>query len=280
VRHLILFFALTLAAYGQANPVIRFYTYAGAPTSADCDAASEIGNRIGFDTSGTTDLIYDCLEVSSTIGWVVRASGGTVTSVGWTGGIVSVANPTTTPAFTIAGTSGGVVYFSSATTWASSTAPPAGQLMVWGGAGAAPTGIASNTYQTLDADLTAIAGLSPSRGALIRRGASDWEAVALGGVGALLYSDGTDAVWLARVSASAAINFGSIADGACLENTFTLTGAAFGDPVALGMSADLGTGLQATAAVSAADTAKIKVCNLSGAAVDPASITFTARIAR
>lgn len=280
MTRLILFLMLTVAAYGQANPVIRYFTYAGAPTAADCDNVSEIGNRIAVNTSGTTDAIYDCIEVSSVIGWTARGGGGTVTDVSWTGGIVSIATSTSTPSFTVAGTSGGVVYFSSASTWASSTAPSAGQLMVWGGAGNAPTGIAANTYQTLDADLTALAALAPSRGALIRRGAADWEAVALGGTGALVCSDGTDAVWCARVSASSAINFGSIPDGACLENTLTLTGAALGDPVALGMSADLGTGLQASVAVSAADTAKIKVCNHSGAAVDPASITFTARVVR
>ena len=64
---------------------------------------------------------------------------GTVTSVSWTGGIVSVATPTTTPAFTIAGTSGGVPYFSSGTTWASSGALTTNRLVLGGGAGAAPT---------------------------------------------------------------------------------------------------------------------------------------------
>ena len=68
---------------------------------------------------------------------------GTVTSVSWTGGIVSVATPTTTPAFTIAGTSGGVPYFSSGTTWASSGALTASRLVLGGGAGAAPTVLGS-----------------------------------------------------------------------------------------------------------------------------------------
>jgi hypothetical protein len=70
---------------------------------------------------------------------------GTVTSVGWTGGIVSIANPTTTPAFAIAGTSGGVPYFSSGTTWASSAALAANALVVGGGAGAAPATITTGT---------------------------------------------------------------------------------------------------------------------------------------
>jgi len=68
---------------------------------------------------------------------------GTVTSVSWTGGIVSVATATTTPAFTIAGTSGGIPYFSSASTWASSGALTQYALIVGGGAGAAPAPLAS-----------------------------------------------------------------------------------------------------------------------------------------
>ncbi len=63
---------------------------------------------------------------------------GTVTLVSWVGGIVSIANPTTTPQFTIAGTSGGIPYFSNGTTWASSAALANQQLMIGGGAGGAP----------------------------------------------------------------------------------------------------------------------------------------------
>lgn len=70
---------------------------------------------------------------------------GTVTSVSWTGGIVSIANPTTTPAFTIAGTSGGIPYFSSGTTWASSAALAANALVIGGGAGAAPATTTTGT---------------------------------------------------------------------------------------------------------------------------------------
>jgi hypothetical protein len=70
---------------------------------------------------------------------------GTVTSVGWTGGIVSVATATTTPAFTIAGTSGGIVYFNSASTWASSAALTQYGVVYGGGAGAAPVATAAGT---------------------------------------------------------------------------------------------------------------------------------------
>lgn len=70
---------------------------------------------------------------------------GTVSSVGasFTGGLVSVSGtPVTTSgtlAFTVAGTSGGVPYFSSASTWASSGALTADLPVIGGGTGAAPT---------------------------------------------------------------------------------------------------------------------------------------------
>jgi hypothetical protein len=73
---------------------------------------------------------------------------GTVTSVSWTGGIVSVATPTTTPAFTIAGTSGGIPYFSSGTAWASSSVLTASRIVLGGGAGAAPTVLGSSGTTT------------------------------------------------------------------------------------------------------------------------------------
>lgn len=77
--------------------------------------------------------------------WVTIASAGSVTNVSWTGGIVSIANPTTTPSFTIAGTSGGIPYFSTGTTWASSAVLAANALMVGGGAGGAPLTITTGT---------------------------------------------------------------------------------------------------------------------------------------
>ncbi len=70
---------------------------------------------------------------------------GSVTSVSFTGGIVSVATPTTTPALTVAGTSGGVPYFSSGTTWASSAALAANAIVLGGGAGAAPATTTTGT---------------------------------------------------------------------------------------------------------------------------------------
>jgi len=73
------------------------------------------------------------------------SSTGTVTSVGFTGGIISVATATTTPAFTVAGTNGGIPYFSSASTWASSAALAANAIVIGGGAGAAPATTTTGT---------------------------------------------------------------------------------------------------------------------------------------
>ena len=74
---------------------------------------------------------------------------GTVTSVAqtFTGGLISIGgSPITTSgtlALTVAGTSGGIPYFSSATAWASSGALTANRLVLGGGAGAAPTVLGS-----------------------------------------------------------------------------------------------------------------------------------------
>jgi len=90
---------------------------------------------------------------------------GTVTSVSWTGGIVSIATATTTPAFTIAGTSGGIVYFDSATTWASSGVLTNNALIKGGGAGGAPSSVTTGTGV-----LTALGVNTGSAGAFVVNG--------------------------------------------------------------------------------------------------------------
>lgn len=89
--------------------------------------------------------------------WVSAAptGSGTVTSAGgsFTGGLISVGgSPITTSgtlAFTVAGTSGGIPYFSSASTWASSAALTAGGLVAGGGAGASPQVSAAGTSKQI-----------------------------------------------------------------------------------------------------------------------------------
>lgn len=70
--------------------------------------------------------------------WSTVVGTGSVTDVSFTGGIISVADPTTTPSLTVAGTSGGVPYFSSSSTWATSAALAANAIVIGGGAGSAP----------------------------------------------------------------------------------------------------------------------------------------------
>lgn len=97
--------------------------------------------------------------------------GGTVTSVGqtFTGGLISVSgSPVTssgTLALTVAGTSGGIPYFSSGTTWASSNVLASNALMVGGGAGAAPSTITTGTGVT-----TALGVNTGSSGAFVVNG--------------------------------------------------------------------------------------------------------------
>ena len=82
---------------------------------------------------------------------IPTSSGGTVTSVAqsFTGGLISVGgSPITTSgtlALTVAGTSGGIPYFSSGSTWASSAALTANALLIGGGAGAAPSSTTTGT---------------------------------------------------------------------------------------------------------------------------------------
>ena len=83
--------------------------------------------------------------------WAVPSGTATVTSVAqsFTGGLISVSgSPVTTAgtlALTVAGTSGGVPYFNSGTTWLSSAALAANAIVVGGGAGTAPATVTTNS---------------------------------------------------------------------------------------------------------------------------------------
>jgi len=116
--------------------------------SLDVQHAIYSGDMAGFGVR--------CVQVGNTGLLSVAAAGcaagtGTVTSVGqsFTGGLISVAgSPVTTSgtlALTVAGTSGGVPYFSSSSAWASSAAMTAHGVMIGGGAGTAPTSTSAGT---------------------------------------------------------------------------------------------------------------------------------------
>ena len=93
------------------------------------------------------------------------AGSGSVTSVAqsFTGGLISVGgSPITTSgtlALTVAGTSGGIPYFSSASTWATSAALTQYGVVYGGGAGATPVATAAGTTGQV---LTATTGGAPT----------------------------------------------------------------------------------------------------------------------
>ena len=98
-------------------------------------------------TSGAATFIGNTLNIPTYGG----AGAGTVISVAqtFTGGIISVGgSPVTTSgtlALTIAGTAGGIPYFTSGTTWASSGALSVNQLIVGGGIDFPPTSVTTGS---------------------------------------------------------------------------------------------------------------------------------------
>jgi hypothetical protein len=117
-----------------------------------------IGNSTGNTLTKATLTAGSGVTITNGSGGITIAatgSGGSVTSVAqsFTGGIVSVAgSPITgagTLALTVAGTSGGVPYFSSASTWASSAALTQYGVVYGGGAGVAPAATSAGTSTTV-----------------------------------------------------------------------------------------------------------------------------------
>ena len=79
-------------------------------------------------------------------------------------------------------------------------------------------------------------------------------------------------------SATATLDFGSIASNATAQLTMTVTGAAVGDVVMLGPPSTIEADLTWSAFVSAANTVAIRLHNTSGGSVDPASATWRAQV--
>ena len=149
---------------------------AGVPTfralvAADIPSLSYVTSVTGtapvVSSGGTTPAISMAAANTTTSGYLTSTDwntfnnkgSGTVTSVSFTGGIISVATATTTPALTVAGTSGGIPYFASGTTWASSGALTQYGVVYGGGAGAAPVATAAGTTGQV---LTATTGGAPT----------------------------------------------------------------------------------------------------------------------
>ena len=83
------------------------------------------------------------------------------------------------------------------------------------------------------------------------------------------------------LSAIGVLDFGSVSGQSFADLTITVTGAALGDSVALGVPTEAITArIMFTAWVSAANTVTVRAHNYSAAAADPASGTFKATIVR
>ena len=80
------------------------------------------------------------------------------------------------------------------------------------------------------------------------------------------------------LTATATLDYGSIAAGAVAELTITVTGAVANDSVLVGPPTTLNTGLIVSGFVSAADTVTVRVFNGTAGAIDPASSTWRATV--
>jgi hypothetical protein len=168
----------TASAWTSANPTLAVGEM-GAETDTGrfkigngSTAWNSLGYSLGVSSKGAysgatqyyvNDIVsynnssYICILASlgnlptNTTYWNLLVLAGSVSSVGqtFTGGIISVAgSPVTgsgTLALTVAGTSGGVPYFSSSSAWASSAALASNALVIGGGAGAAPATTTTGT---------------------------------------------------------------------------------------------------------------------------------------
>jgi hypothetical protein len=134
----------------------------------------------------------------------------------------------------------------------------------------------------LDLDL---AGADPAKSLTIRdrsSNANDASAAAIGvsqvcaapQMNASFLTVGGGGILNKLLTATAALNFGSIAAGASADLTITLNGAAVGDSVALGLPNPPTSGIVYQAFVSAANTVTVRATNITAGAIDPASMTF------
>ena len=139
--------AIASGGTGQTTASAAFNALSPVTTTGDLILGTGVNtaSRLAIGSNG-----YLLTSDGTTASWAAAPAGG-VTSVAqtFTGGIVSVAgSPITTSgtlALTVAGTSGGIPYFSSGTTWATSAALTQYGVVYGGGAGAAPVSTAAGT---------------------------------------------------------------------------------------------------------------------------------------
>ena len=217
---------------------------------------------------------------------------GSVTSVSqsFTGGLISVTgSPITssgTLALTVGGTSGGVPYFSTASTWASSAVLTANALILGGGAGAAPlTTLTGTGVVTALGVNTGSAGAfivnggalgTPSSGTLtsatglpLTTGVTGTLPVGNGGtgivsyaIGDLLYASGTTTLSkLADVATGSVLISGGVGVAPSWSVSPTLTTSLTTPTLIGGTTASSTLTLQSTSGVGTTDSIRLKVGN-------------------
>lgn len=78
-------------------------------------------------------------------------------------------------------------------------------------------------------------------------------------------------------SGSSVLDLPSIPDGTChlATTAITVTNAAAGHRTVVGTSASFPEGISVTAVVTGPNSMKVQLCNMTGSAYDPASVTYT-----
>jgi hypothetical protein len=232
--------------------------------SAAFNALSPITNLgdliIGDATNSATRLAigatsYVLTSNGTTATWAaVPANGVTSVAQTFTGGLISVSGSpitsTGTLALTVAGTSGGIPYFSSSTTWGSSSALTANGIVYGGGAGNAPAATAAGTsgqilvgntgaapswsnassfaVTSINFGTTGLTPASATSGAITVAGTL---AVANGGTGQTTYTDGQllignstgNTLTKATLTAGTGISITNAGGSITIANTSTFT---------------------------------------------------------
>lgn len=129
-------------------PIARGGTNATATPTAGA-VAYGTGTAYAFTSAGTAGQVLTSNGAGAPTWAAAAATGVTSVAQTFTGGIISVSGSpitsTGTLALTVSGTSGGIPYFSGASTWASSAALSANAIVVGGGVGNAPSTITTGT---------------------------------------------------------------------------------------------------------------------------------------
>ncbi len=313
-----------LASLGTSTTVLHGAA-AGDPTFGAVSLTADVSGTLPAANGGTgvTDLTFsgsthkavtttgtltsgDCVKIDASGNFIANGSAcgggggsGTVTSVAqsFTGGLISVGgSPVTTSgtlALTVAGTSGGIPYFDTSSSWTSSGALTSNSLVLGGGAGAAPKvaagivtdGTSKITLGTSGTNVGSVSfnnatsgtiNLAPATGAL--------------GTSNLVLPIASATLTYTVASGTSALGTSAISSGACATVvTTSATGTATTDNIMADFNADptAVTGYVASTAgmltiikYPTANNVNFKVCNNTASSITPGAITLNWRVVR